>query len=125
MKSILKYAGLCVLFICSLLIESDIANTTLRKEEMEEGLQLSMRNTLKSSTYSPMYEVSKQEMNAEFIRYLADNINTDGDFEVIIHHSDPTIGLLDVKLRTRFTHNNGQEGMRELRRTSLVEKFKK
>lgn len=124
MKSILKYAGLCVLFLCSLLIVNDISSTTIRKEEMEEALQLSMRNTLKASTYSPMYDVYKQDMNIELIRNLAENINTDGDFEVIIHHSDP-IGLLDVKLRTLFTHNNGQAGMRELRRTLLVEEFKK
>lgn len=123
MKSILKYAGLCVLFICTLLTVHDISSITIRSEEMEEALQLSMRNTLKSSTYSPMYEVSEQEMKIELIRYLADNINTDGDFEVIIHQSDP-IGLLDVKLRTLFTHDNGQNDMRELRRTLLVEKFK-
>lgn len=124
MKSILKYAGLCVLFICSLLIMNDISSTTLRKEEMEEALQLSMRNTLKASTYSPMYDMNKQDMNVEFIRYLANNINTDGDFEVVIHHSDP-IGILDVKLKALFMHNNGQAGMRELRRTLLVESFKK
>lgn len=124
MKSVVKYAGLFFLFICTILISVDIQTQTERRSELEDALALSMRNTLKASTFTPMYEMSESDMRIEFIRNFAENINGDGTFTIAVQRTS-RLGLLDVKVQETFAHNNGREGQMNLQRTLLVEEYKK
>lgn len=120
MKSLIKFAGLFFMFICTILVILDIDHVSARHSEMEEALSLSMRNTLKASTYAPMYEMNEQNMRSEFIRNFAENINGDGVFEVSIYKANPQ-GILDIDVKESFKHNNDSLGNMSLHRTLLVE----
>lgn len=120
MKSLIKFAGLFFMFICTILVILDIDQVSARHSEMEDALSLSMRNTLKASTYAPMYEMNGQNMRSEFIRNFAENINGDGVFEVSIYKANPQ-GILDIDVKESFKHNNDSLGNISLHRTLLVE----
>lgn len=124
MKSILKYSGLTVMAIITLLITMDINSVTTRKDEMEESLTVSMRNTLKATNIYSMYEISDEEMTAEFIRNFADNVNTDSDFDIYINETS-TQGIIDAKVRSKFKHLNGENGSKEVRKTLISEEYPK
>lgn len=122
MKSLIKFAGLFFLFTCTLLIIGDVLGANERKEEIEEALSLSMRNTLKASDIAVMYDMDEQDMRSELIRNLAENINGEGTFTVIIHEASDK-GLLDVSITERFRHNNAKVTSGILHRTLLVERY--
>ncbi len=124
MKSLIKFAGLFLMFSVTILIVTDMNNTTARREEMEDALSLSMRNTLKASDIAVMYELDEQDMRSELIRNFAENINGDGTFTLIIHEASAS-GLLDVSVQETFMHNNAFTDTKTLRRTLLVERYKK
>lgn len=124
MKSLIKFAGLFFMFLCTLLVMMDIDNVTARKSEVEDALSLSMRNTLKASNISPMYEMDSSHMRSELIRSFAENINGDGTFEVSIYEADSK-GILDVHVKETFLHNNQQMGEETLHRTMIVEDYPK
>ena len=120
MKSIIKYACLFFLFTSTFLIMTDIEQRTTRKDEMEEALSISMRNTLKASTYSPMYEMDERDMQVELIRNLGENITTDSAFNIKVMGISKE-GLLDIQLHALFTHNNGVLGSETIRKSLIVE----
>ncbi|MCI9312501.1 MAG: hypothetical protein HFE68_03960 [Erysipelotrichaceae bacterium] len=122
MKSLIQFAALFFMFTCTLMMTTDMMNTTARKEELEDALSLSMRNTLKASQIACMYDMEEQDMRSELIRNLADNINGDGTFTVVIHEASEQ-GLLDVSVREQFLHNNAQSTSGQLRRTLLAERY--
>lgn len=120
MKSIVKYGclGFCVTIL--LLFCIDQTQQIERKQEIEDGLSISLRDTLKASTYSPMYNVSDKEMSAELLRSLAQTINTDGNFDIYIYGKSNK-GLLDVQLVENYKHMNGKQGLKSIRKTLIVE----
>lgn len=122
MKSIIKFACLYFIFTCALLICLDFETQTQRASELEDAVSISMRNVLKASTYAPLYEMKSNDMSSEFIRNFAQNINGDGTFVVTIKEADK-LGILDVKVKESFIHNNGHAGEKTLRRTMVVEQY--
>lgn len=120
MKSAIKLAGLFFMFSCTMLMILDMQNVTSRRDEIEEALSISLRNTLKASTLTPMYEMNTQDMQSEFVRNFVKNVNIDGEFDIIVNEVDER-GIMDVKIRNYFTHNNGKPGVQEVRKTLLVE----
>jgi len=124
MKSLMKFAGLFFMFSCTLLVVTDIMNENARESEIEDALSISMRNTLKASHISVMYDMDEQNIRTELIRNLAENINGDGTFTVTIYESSDK-GLLDVSVDEAFVHNNKEWDHGTLRRTLLVETYPK
>lgn len=124
MKNAIKFACLFLMFMCVILVSVDMFGVQDRKQELEESVSLSMRNTLKASNVNKLYDVSDEEMSAEFIRNLADNINTDSALDIYINELSLD-GIIDTKVRATFTHVNGQQGTREVRKTLILEDYEK
>ena len=122
MKSILKYSILLIMFSITLLIVLDIQASSERYREVQDGLAISMRNTLKGACINILYPMKQEEMEAEFIRELANNINTDSELEAAILAVD-TQGLLDVLLTPSYDHLNQVKEHRAIRKTMLVEQY--
>lgn len=122
MSSIIKYGVLLINFTISVLLLMDINSISQRKGEMEDAVEISMRNALKAAGINKMYPVSEEGMEAELLRELAGNVNTDTDYTLRIF--DVSIdGLLDVELVADFAHMNGAEDQRKLRRTMIIEAY--
>lgn len=121
MKGILSVTLLGLIALMTLGITMDVNATTNRKNELQDTLTSSMWSTLKASSVNKMYDLNKQEMSAELLRNIAENVNTDSTFDVYIYDADVE-GLLDVKLRSNFTHLNGEHDKREVRKTLILEK---
>lgn len=122
MKSILKYSVLLIMFSITLLVVLDIQASSERYREAQDGLAVSMRNTLKGACIHVMYPMSEEDMEAEFIRELADNMNTDSDLEAAVLAVDKQ-GLLDVILTQSYAHLNQVNEHRAIRKTMLVEQY--
>lgn len=122
MKSTLKYAGIIFLFTCSMMILLNTLQVTRRRNEIDQSLALSLRNTIKTTSYDSLSIVNETIMQAEFIRNLAELLNSNDAYEVIIHGLS-TQGFLDVTLRNHFQHLNGVSGMEEVRRSILLESY--
>lgn len=122
MNSIIKYGVLLISFTISILLLMDINSISQRKGEMEDAVEISMRNALKAAGINKMYQVSEEGMEAELLRELASNVNTDTDYTLRIF--DVSVdGLLDVELVADFAHMNGAEDQRKLRRTMIIEAY--
>lgn len=122
MNSIIKYGVLLISFTISILLLMDINSISQRKSEMEDAVEISMRNALKAACINKMYPVSEEGMEAELLRELAGNVNTDTDYTLRIF--DVSVdGLLDVELVADFAHMNGAEDQRKLRRTMIIEAY--
>lgn len=122
MNSIIKYGVLLISFTISVLLLMDINSISQRKGEMEDAVEISMRNALKAAGINKMYPVSEEGMEAELLRELAGNVNTDTEYTLRIF--DVSVdGLLDVELVADFAHMNGAEDQRKLRRTMIIEAY--
>lgn len=122
MKSVIKYSVLLVCFSIAVLMMMDINSISQRKNEMEDSVEISMRNTLKAAGIHQMYPIDAEAMEAELVREFASNINTDTDYTLHILDASSD-GLLDVSITAAFTHMNGVADERTLRKTMIIEAY--
>lgn len=122
MKSVIKYGLLSICFAISILMVMDIYFIAQCRTELENALEISMRNTLIASGLRPMYEMDEEAMEAELLREFALNIQTNADYTLEILDIRKE-GLLDVGVRVAFTHLNGQKDERYIRKTMLIEAY--
>ena len=122
MSSIIKYGMLLICFVISMLMVMDTYFITQCKAEIEEALEISMRNTLTASAIHPMYTMDEEAMEAELLREFALNVNTDAEYTLDILNIKKE-GLLDVGVTIVFTHLNGKADTRYIRKTMLVETY--
>lgn len=107
MKNLIKYAGLTIMVLITMIVVMDINGVTTRQTEIEEGLTSSMYSTLKGTNVYKMYDISDEEMSAELLRNLAENVNTDSTLDVYVNGASNK-GVLDVTLQASYNHLNGQ-----------------
>lgn len=124
MNKIVLYSGMFFMFIIASLIRLDMYGVSSIKEELHNSLQISMRNVLKAKNINPMYEMSEEDMSIELIRNIGMNTNVDTQLEVHILEMNEQ-GLIDVAIRSKFQHLNGEEGEEILRKTMIVEEKSK
>lgn len=124
MNKIVLYSGVFFMFVIASLIRLDMYGVTSIKEELRTSLQISMRNVLKAKNINPMYEMSEEDMSIELIRNIGINTNIDAQLEVNILEMNEQ-GLIDVAIRSKFQHLNGEEGEEILRKTMIVEEKSK
>lgn len=124
MNKIVLYSGVFFMFIIASLIRLDMYGVSSIKEELHNSLQISMRNVLKAKNINPMYEMSEEDMSIELIRNIGMNTNVDTQLEVHILEMNEQ-GLIDVAIRSKFQHLNGEEGEEILRKTMIVEEKSK
>mgnify|MGYP006964446827 FL=1 len=122
MKSVIKYSILLICFSVSILLLMDINSISQRKSEMEDAVEISMRNSLKAVGIHKMYAVDESGMEAELLREFASNINSDTDYTLRIMDISRD-GLLDVELIADFVHMNGVRDQRRLRKTMIIEAY--
>ena len=122
MKLILKYSGLYLMLVMTLLTVLNMDGVSQRKNEMHNALNTSMRTVLKANNINEMYDMDKSDMKIELIRNIADNINTDSGYTVEILKADEE-GLLDVRIISSFEHLNGQEDTRAYRKTMIADEL--
>ena len=122
MKSVIKYSILLNCFSVSILLLMDINSISQRKSEMEDAVEISMRNSLKAVGIHKMYAVDESGMEAELLREFASNINSDTDYTLRIMDISRD-GLLDVELIADFVHMNGVRDQRRLRKTMIIEAY--
>lgn len=122
MKSVIKYSILLICFSVSILLLMDINSISQRKSEMEDAVEISMRNSLKAVGIHKMYAVDESGMEAELLREFASNINSDTDYTLRIMDISRD-GLLDVELIADFIHMNGVRDQRRLRKTMIIEAY--
>lgn len=120
MKNLIKYAGITIIALITLLVVMDINSVTTRQIEIEEGLTSSMYSTLKGTNIYKMYDISDDEMSAELLRNLAENINTDSTLDVYVNGASNK-GILDITLQSTYDHFNGQTGLLTTRKTLIYD----
>lgn len=130
MKGIAAVVLLGIIGVATLGITMDINNVTSVKAVLDDSLTNSIWSTLKSSNVYNMYDINDQQMSVEFIRYFAENMNEtsadhdhmfDQGLDIYIYNAT-TKGLMDIKVTGSFSHLNGENGSREVRKTLLLEK---
>lgn len=124
MRTIFRYAIFFVLFVITTLVVMDVNSTSQRKTEMNDSAEISMRNVLKANNINKMYPMTASDMETELIRNIAQNMNTDSGMDIGILEIN-TKGLMDITLTSEFTHLNGQEDKRTMRKIMLVETYEK
>lgn len=122
MKNLIKYAGFTIMALITIIVVMDINGVTTRHTEIEEGLTSSMYSTLKGTNVYKMYAISDNEMSAEFLRNLAENINTDSTLDVYINGASNK-GVLDVTLQASYNHLNGQADDIITRKTLIYDRI--
>lgn len=122
MKGIVAVSLIGLMGVATLSIAMDNSSVTTRKAELEDTLTTSMWNTLKASNVYQMYDVTDQEMSAELLRNIAENMNSDTSLDVYIYERSNK-GILDVGLQGTFKHLNGENGIRETRKTLVYDKI--
>lgn len=122
MKGIVAVSLIGLMGVATLSIAMDNSTVTTRKAELEDTLTTSMWNTLKASNIYQMYDVTDQEMSAELLRNIAENMNSDSALDIYIYERSNK-GILDVELQGSFKHLNGQTGIRETRKTLVYDKI--
>ena len=68
MKSVIKYSILFICFSITILLMMDINSISQRKSEMEDAVEISMRNSLKAVGIHKMDPVDEAGMEAELLR---------------------------------------------------------
>lgn len=122
MKSVIKYSLLFIMFVCVLLISMDINSIDTRKNELQQTAEISMRNVLKGTTINKMYPMDKRLMNAELVRNIVENVNTDSDITINVLDINNR-GIIDLNLISSFTHLNGVKDSRSIRKTMITEQY--
>lgn len=112
------------MFVVVILSIIDINYVSQTQSEMNDSAKISMRNVLKGKRISPIYPMTKNDMEVELIRNIATNINVENELIVNVLELNEN-GLIDLSLKSNFAHTNGVKDSRFTRHTMIVEQYPK
>ena len=124
MKVFILTFTLGIILLYSTLINSNIVAAQTRRNAIDQALRLSLIQTLQETKINDLIDIeSEDEMIADFMKILAQNLNGDGEYEIKIFGIDEENGFLDVMIVNKYYDLNKVSRTVSIRKTVLFDEL--
>lgn len=120
MKNIVISSVCFVCFVMVSIIILDIQQSGVYEREINEGLQHSILNTVKANEKTLLADKSIEQMEANSIRMLVQEIKK-GEMEVAFYAID-TAGIIDIQISKEYEHFNQKNETISIRKRGIYER---
>ena len=125
MKVFVLTFTLAIILLYSTLINSNIVAAQTRRNAIDQALRLSLYQTLQEVRINSLFDIeSEDEMIADFMKILAQNLSGDGEYEIKIYEIDKENGFLDVMVANNYYDFNGVSRTVSIRKSVLFDELK-
>lgn len=119
MKTMVINFGLFLMLFITCLSITSIGKKQVIKEEINEALSISIRNTME--LWVDNTNLSKEELIDNFLNVFKTNVNSESTYNVYFYEIDTTNGLMDIGVKASFTYPNKRTGTVNIRKTMIYD----
>lgn len=110
--------GYFLMLIIACLSLLSISKKQIIKEELNEALSVSIRNSME---YWVEEGISENQIIYNFLDNFKTNVNSSSDYNIYIYEIDTENGLMDVEVEAVFKYPNMRTGTVSVRKTMIYD----